>query len=128
MVVQYTPNTYLNAYLRFLALGEAHAKAHPQDQIDPDERVLLEKVVLEWAQGRPMTVRSAIAQPLLGSPATLHKRLSHLRDCDFLLVQDVASDRRVKLLVPASRGMAYFERMGRHLISARSQAGRPLTW
>ena len=109
------------AYLSFLSLV---ARASPDQpaalgDIDPNETALLEIVLLNWARGAPMTVRQTIAMAHLGSPATLHKRLMRLRAKQYLQLQDVAGDRRVKQLVSGPRGMDYAETMGRFLPNAR---------
>jgi hypothetical protein len=100
--------------------------------IDLAERLLLDTdfevvaVVARPVVGAPMTVRQTIAMAHLGSPATLHKRLMRLRAGNFLQLQDVAGDRRVKQLVAGARGIEYIESMGRHLLKAkRSPSGRP---
>ena len=116
------------AYLTFLALVARTASSQPSalDEIDPNETALLEIVILRWAKGAPMTVRQTIAMAHLGSPATLHKRLMRLRAKNYLQLQDVAGDRRVKQLVAGARGVPYIETMGRHLLKAkRSPSGRP---
>jgi hypothetical protein len=116
------------AYLSFLALVARSTSSKPGalDEIDPNETALLEIVILRWAKGAPMTVRQTIAMAHLGSPATLHKRLMRLRAGNFLQLQDVAGDRRVKQLVAGPRGIEYIEAMGRHLLKAkRSPSGRP---
>jgi hypothetical protein len=115
------------SYLTFLSLvARTHAGTMPDD-IDPNETALLEIVILSWAKDTPMTVRQTIAMAHLGSPATLHKRLMRLRAKNYLQLQDVAGDRRVKLLVPGQRGLDYVETMGRYLLKAKRSAGmRPL--
>lgn len=113
------------SYLTFLALvARTNAgSAAMLDDIDPNETALLEIVILRWAKDAPMTVRQTIAMAHLGSPATLHKRLMRLRAKNYLQLQDVAGDRRVKQLVPGQRGMDYVETMGRHLLKARRSPG-----
>ncbi len=114
-----------HAYLTFLSLV-ARVNASSQstlDDIDPNETALLEIVILRWAKGAPMTVRQTIAMAHLGSPATLHKRLMRLRAKNYLQLQDVAGDRRVKQLVPGQRGVDHVESMGRHLLKAKRSPG-----
>jgi hypothetical protein len=113
------------AYLTFLSLVARTNAGSPAtlDDIDPNETALLEIVILRWAKGSPMTVRQTIAMAHLGSPATLHKRLMRLRAKNYLQLQDVAGDRRVKQLVPGQGGVDYVETMGRHLLKAKRSAG-----
>jgi hypothetical protein len=126
-----SPNS--RAYLRFLALAAQTAAKDRSDSgeeaLDTDEKALLELVILRWAVGAPMTVRQAIALTYLGSPATLHKRLMRLRKKNYLDLEHVSGDRRVKRLIVGTVGQTYLETMGRHLMSARQagkkESGRP---
>lgn len=113
------PQAY-GAYLNFLGLvarGSSSQQA-VHDDIDPNEKALLEIVLLRWAQKSPMTVRQTIALAHLGSPATLHKRLMRLRARSYLQLQDVAGDRRVKQLVAGVRAIEYLQTMGRCMLDA----------
>src|SRR5574343_168088 len=67
------------AYFRFLQLAKAVESLPSGIEMDANESALLEAVVLRWHEGQPMTVREAINLAALGSPATLHKRISRLR-------------------------------------------------
>lgn len=113
------------AYLSFLAMVARVNANSPAtlDDIDPNETALLDIVILRWAKGEPMTVRQTIAMAHLGSPATLHKRLMRLRAKNFLQLQDVAGDRRVKQLVPGQRGVDHVEAMGKNLLKAKRAPG-----
>ena len=81
-----------SAYFRFLQLARA-VEALPQGTaMDANETALLEAVVLRWHEGHPMTVRESINLSALGSPATLHKRVTRLRLKDCLLYTSDAAD------------------------------------
>ena len=65
------------AYVRFVQLARTlQAETPPALLMDANERALLDAVALRWFEGQPMTVREAIALDHLGSPATLHKRIT----------------------------------------------------
>ena len=67
---------FVSAYLRFLQLAKV-VQALPDGQaIDANESALLQSVVLRWYENQPMSVREAIGLAELGSPATLHKRIT----------------------------------------------------
>ncbi len=115
-------NPFVSAYLRFLSrVTQTDPSQAEEDSqaLEPNERALLEWVILRWAEQRPLTVRQAIAHTHLGSPATLHKRLVQLRQKSYLQIEDVAGDKRAKHLVPGLEGLVYLERMGRHLMNTR---------
>jgi DNA-binding MarR family transcriptional regulator len=62
-----------------------------------------------------MTVREAISLDRLGSPATLHKRITRLREKDMLGTLNLEGDRRAKYLTPTKRSLAYFDHLGQSL-------------
>ena len=111
-----TPNSpFATAYLRFLQLTRI-VQALPEGmEMDANESALLEAVVLRWYENQPMTVREAIAIAALGSPATLHKRITRLRDKEMLSTLNTPSDRRAKFLIPTQRTLDYFNKLGQSM-------------
>ncbi len=109
-----------NAYLRFLQLARA-VEALPDGQsMDANESALLEAVVLRWHAGQPMTVREAINLSALGSPATLHKRITRLRQKELLSAHSEQGDRRAKYLVPTQQALDYFHHLGQTMQLAQT--------
>ena len=104
-----TRSPFKSAYLRFLQLVSAVEAPPGLEQFDANEKALFDSVVLRWAQGAPLTVREAIGQADLGSPATLHKRLQRLIAKDLLVAEHQGQDRRTKYLMPSQQGMVYIE-------------------
>jgi Fe-S-cluster formation regulator IscX/YfhJ len=111
-----------NAYLRFLQLARAVQELPDGSDMDANETALLEAVVLRWHAGQAMTVREAISLEQLGSPATLHKRITRLREKDMLTTFNQEGDRRAKFLVPTDRTLAHFSQLGRTLQQVQVQA------
>ena len=68
-----------SAYLRFLHLANAFSREAAVD-LTANHLALLESIAIAWHADKPLSVREAIAQENLGSPATLHKRLMVLRN------------------------------------------------
>lgn len=101
-----------SAYLRFLQLSRAVDALPTGQSMDANESALLEAVVLRWHAGEPMTVREAINLSELGSPATLHKRITRLRNKELLSAHSEPGDRRAKYLVPTEQALAYFHQLG----------------
>jgi len=99
------------AYMRFLELSRA-IKEKDAGELTANQKALLELVSLAWHQGAPMSVRQAITLDQLGSPATLHKRLTLLRKNGYLEELAVDGDRRTKLLAPSAKTLKLFERLG----------------
>ena len=110
-----TRSPLASAYLRFLQLARAVDALPDGDSMDPNESALLEAVVLRWHEGQAMTVREAINLAALGSPATLHKRITRLRAKDMLATYSKPGDRRAKFLVPTQQALDYFHRLGQSM-------------
>jgi len=104
-----------HAYFRFLQLTRAVEALPNGPLMDANESALLEAVVLRWHEGHTMTVRDAIALSALGSPATLHKRITRLRHKDLLTTYSEPGDRRAKFLVPTQKALDYFDQLGQSL-------------
>jgi hypothetical protein len=111
-MIDKTNSPLAEANLRFLQLAQAFQAERPALDMDANERALLDAVALCWFQGQPMTVREAIALDHLGSPATLHKRISRLREKDLLVAFNQEGDRRAKYLIPTEKTLSFFEGMG----------------
>ena len=107
-----------NAYLRFLQLAKTIQKLPDAPLLDANEKALLEEIVLNWFEKNPMTVREAINLSALGSPATLHKRTTRLRQRDFLMAFNQEDDKRAKFLIPTQKTLALFGDFGKKMNSA----------
>jgi len=111
-----------NAYLRFLQLARAVQELPDGSDMDANETALLEAVVLRWHEGQAMTVREAISLEQLGSPATLHKRITRLREKEMLTTFNQEGDRRAKFLIPTERTLEHFGQLGRSIQLVQVQA------
>ncbi|MGV0959318.1 MAG: hypothetical protein ACOYB1_05720 [Limnohabitans sp.] len=103
------------AYLRFLQLAKVIQALPDGMEMDANESALLQAVVLRWYEQSPMTVREAIGLSALGSPATLHKRITRLRNKDMLTTLNQEGDRRAKFLIPTPRTIEYFSHLGQSM-------------
>lgn len=110
------------AYLRFLQLARVIQALPDGLDMDANERALLHAVVLRWYENQPMTVREAIALADLGSPATLHKRVTRLREKEMLSTLNLEGDRRAKFLIPTQRTLDYFSHMGQSMQAAHIES------
>ena len=107
-----------NAYMRFLQLAKSVQQLPDAPQLDANEKALLEEIALCWFENRVMTVREAIGLSQLGSPATLHKRISRLRQKDLLKTFNQPEDKRAKYLIPTDKTIAMFGNFGKRMNSA----------
>jgi DNA-binding MarR family transcriptional regulator len=113
-----TNSPFASAYLRFLQLARVVQALPDGLEMDANETALLQAVVLRWYENEPMTVREAIGLVDLGSPATLHKRITRLRDKDMLSTLNLEGDRRAKFLIPTQRTLDYFSHLGQSMQQA----------
>ena len=109
------------AYLRFLQLARVIRVLPEGLEMDANESALLQAVVLRWYENHPMTVREAIALAELGSPATLHKRVTRLREKEMLTTLNLEGDRRAKFLIPTQRTLDYFKHLGLSMQQAHQE-------
>lgn len=104
-----THTPFKSAYLRFLQLVSAVEAMPGLEDFDANEKALFDTLSLAWSKGAPLTVRGAINQENLGSPATLHKRLKRLIAKELIVAGFEDQDRRTKYLRPSEKGLAYIE-------------------
>ncbi|WP_322993320.1 hypothetical protein [Limnohabitans sp.] len=116
-----TNSPFATAYLRFLQLAKVIQALPDGMEMDANEKALLQAVVLRWYENQPMTVREAIALADLGSPATLHKRITRLREKEMLSTLNLEGDRRAKFLIPTQRTLDYFSHLGQSMQAAHQQ-------
>jgi hypothetical protein len=109
-----------NAYMRFLQLAKSVQALPDGPQLDANAKALLEEIALSWFENRVMTVREAIGLTHLGSPATLHKRITRLRQKDLLKTFNQPEDKRAKYLIPTDQTIAMFRDFGKKMNSAIS--------
>ncbi len=107
-----------DAYMRFLQLARSVQQLSDAPQLDANEKALLEEIALRWFENKVMTVREAIALAHLGSPATLHKRITRLRQKDLLKTFNQAEDKRAKYLIPTDKTIAMFGVFGKKMNKA----------
>jgi hypothetical protein len=113
-----------NVYLRFLQLARAIQNLPESPLLDANENALLEAIAVHWFENRPMTVREAIGLAHLGSPATLHKRITRLRSKDLVQTFNQPDDKRAKYLIPTEKTLAMFNEYGKKMNTVVSSVGQ----
>ena len=106
------------AYMRFLQLARSVQQLPDGPNLDANEKALLEEIALSSFEDRVMTVREAIGLNHLGSPATLHKRITRLRQKNLLKTFSQPEDKRAKYLIPTDQTIAMFGDFGKKMNSA----------
>jgi DNA-binding MarR family transcriptional regulator len=97
-------------YLRFLRLTEALRGLPTLAALDPLEERILEFVARATQTKNRLSVRDMMAQRELGSPATLHARITSMREKGWLQLTDTEDARRKQIeLTPAA--LKHFDKL-----------------
>ncbi|KDB07810.1 hypothetical protein LIG30_3012 [Burkholderia sp. lig30] len=97
-------------YLRFLQLAEALRGLPALPTLDPLEERILEFVARVSQTEERLSVRDMMAQSELGSPATLHARITSMRNKGWLRLTDTEDARRKQIeLTPAA--LRHFDKL-----------------
>lgn len=106
-------------YLRFLRLKEAVFLALSRAPLDAKERALLDIVVMHWKLDEPLSVREAmVSLARLGSPSTVQRRLSRLKELGYLTHTSGPSNKKIKWLAPTQLTLTYFNELGVAMLGA----------
>jgi hypothetical protein len=97
-------------YLRFLQLTEAIRGLPSLPSLDPLEERILEFVARASQTKDRLSVRDMMARSELGSPATLHARITSMRDKGWIMLSDTEDARRKQIeLTPAA--LRHFDKL-----------------
>ena len=98
-------------YPRFLQLAEALRGLPTLAALDPLEERILEFVARASQTKDRLSVRDMMAQSELGSPATLHTRITSMREKGWLQLTDTEDARR-KQVELTQAALKHFDRLG----------------
>lgn len=108
-------------YLRFLQLTEALRGLPALPALDPLEERILEFVARTTQKSDRLSVRDMMAQSELGSPATLHARITSMREKGWLTLSDTEDARRKQIdLTPAA--LKHFDKLAEAFAKAAKGA------
>lgn len=112
-------NLMVEAYLRFVRLMETVEAAPSFPRLDHIEKKLLEFIALSEAAGKALLVSDVIYANDIGSPATLHRRISNLEKQGLIRFgADIDGRKKCVELTPKSRD--YWSKMGKCIVKAAS--------
>ncbi|RQS69254.1 winged helix-turn-helix domain-containing protein [Burkholderia sp. Bp8963] len=104
-------------YLRFLQLAEALRGLPSLPSLDPLEERILEFVARSTQNKERLSVREMIAHAEFGSPATLHARITSMREKGWIMLSDTEDARRKQIeLTPAA--LRHFDKLSECLVKA----------
>src|ERR1700752_3233788 len=104
-------------YLRFLQLTEALRGLPTLAALDPLEERILEFVARATQPKNRLSVRDMMAQSELGSPATLHARITSMREKGWLQLTDTEDTRR-KQIELTQAALRHFDKLSECLVKA----------
>ncbi len=103
----------IDIYFRFLNLARAIEELPSVPRLDAAEQKLLEIVTSAWHSGNALSVTEAMALDTAGAPATIHRRLTRLREKGLIELRSECEDLRVKSVVPTEVAQSYFRQIAR---------------
>jgi len=83
--------------------------------MDAETVKLLEQIVIQYAEGHPLTVSQAMMLSRIASPSSLHKKIEKLRKANLISHEYNAANRRTKYLMPSSLIQHQFHQLEREL-------------
>jgi DNA-binding MarR family transcriptional regulator len=104
-------------YLRFLQLAEALRGLPSLPMLDPLEERMLGIIARAGEAQQRLCVRDMMGKAELGSPATLHSRLTSMRAKGWIMLSDTEDTRR-KQVELTQAALAHFERLSRCIVQA----------
>ena len=107
-------------YLRYRSLVDGLKDPPNATQVTEELEPLLITITQAWHEGAPLPVRKLLIHEALGSPATIHKRIHQLHEAGLVSLDAVASDARVKLVVPTDHALRYLAERGKAIQQAAS--------
>lgn len=107
-------------YLRFLQLTEALRGLPTLAALDPLEERILEFVARATQAKNRLSVRDMMAQSELGSPATLHARITSMREKGWIMLGDTEDARR-KQIELTQAAMRHFDKLGEAFTKAANR-------
>lgn len=109
-------------YLHFIRLTTQLEEASKIPELDEIEQGLLNVIAIHVAEGKSLLVSDVIYLKQVGSPATLHRRLSKLAQADFIRYRNDL-DGRKKYLELTPKSIDYIAKLGECIKVAASKTG-----
>jgi DNA-binding MarR family transcriptional regulator len=107
-------------YFRFLQLADALRGPPALSALDPLEQRILELVARVGQTHERLSVRDIMGKSELGSPATLHARLTSMREKGWIRLGDTEDARRKQVeLTPAA--LRYFDKLSEAMVRAAKE-------
>lgn len=103
-------------YIEFLRETDKH-----ETIFDHAERRLFEYIAVNWFEGKPLSVTDTMQLDFVGSPATVHRKLSHLILTGMVKTKYQDGNRRTKYVVLTNWGINYMSLKARAMRRALNE-------
>lgn len=114
------PKRPADIYLRFLQLADALRGLPSLPPLDPLEERILAIVARASQDEQRLSVRDMMAKKELGAPATVHSRLTSMREKGWIMLSDTEDTRR-KQVELTQAALAHFDKLSKCLVQAAKQ-------
>ena len=108
-------------YMRFLQLAEALRGLPSLPALDPLEERILSIVARARQEQERLSVRDLMGKKELGAPATLHGRLTSMREKGWIMLSDTEDTRR-KQIELTQAALLHFDKLSKCLVQAAQQS------
>jgi len=115
-----TPKRPADIYLRFLQLADALRGLPSLPPLDPLEERILAIVAKASQEQERLSVRDMMGKKELGAPATVHSRLTSMREKGWLTLSDTEDARR-KQVELTQAALLYFDKLSKCMVQAAKQ-------
>ena len=117
-----TPTRPADIYLRFLQLAEALRGLPSLPSLDPLEERILAIVARAMQEGERLSVRDMMGKKELGAPATVHNRLTSMREKGWIMLTDTEDTRR-KQVTLTQAALLHFDKLSKCMLKAVEKTG-----
>lgn len=115
------PKRPADIYLRFLQLADALRGLPSLPPLDPLEERILAIVAKASQEEQRLSVRDMMGKKELGAPATVHSRLTSMREKGWLILSDTEDARR-KQVELTQAALLYFDKLSNCMVQAAKQS------
>ncbi|XLZ69872.1 Lrp/AsnC family transcriptional regulator [Massilia sp. SR12] len=113
------PKRPADIYLRFLQLAEALRGLPSLPALDPLEERILGIIARAGQEQARLSVRDMLGHKELGAPATVHNRLTSMREKGWIMLSDTEDTRR-KQIELTQAALQHFDKLSKCLVQAAS--------
>jgi DNA-binding MarR family transcriptional regulator len=112
-----------NYYINFLNFVKSIEPSVQIEQLDITSKLILDEIAIGVAKDKLMTVSEVMGLKGLGSPATLHRKLTILLEANLVHPVFQGNNRRTKYMALTKDGEMYFTRLSKAMQSVQMSNG-----